>query len=193
MKKIAPILFTCVRRMRLIIIFGRMSKSQPVNMRSFRPKARHAKSRMRRYLTKLEKSKPRGLDKKIESIEKEVWQETDCLTCANCCRTMTPTYTPSDLKRISSHFKMSVEEFKKKWLRRDRGADRDWVNKTEPCQFLDLKTNMCSIYEIRPADCAGFPHLSKKFSDFAHIHKQNVELCPATFRLVEKMMNAAIA
>lgn len=165
-----------------------MSKMKPVNLRSFRQKARHARSRMRRFLGKLEKDPPKALDKKIETLEKVVWQETDCLTCANCCRTMTPTYTAKDLKRISAHFNMTVQAFRDKWLRRERGGDRDWMNKTEPCQFLDLKTNMCSIYEIRPADCAGFPHLSKKFADFAHVHKQNVDLCPATYRLVEKMM-----
>jgi Fe-S-cluster containining protein len=165
-----------------------MSDMQPINLRSFKLKARHTKSKMRRFLSKLEKESPKGLDKKIAVLEKEVWQETDCLTCANCCKTMTPTFTKQDMKRISAHFKMTVEEFQKKWLKKERGGERDWLNKTEPCQFLNLKDNMCSIYEVRPADCAGFPHLSKKFNDFVHIHKQNVEYCPATHRLVEKMM-----
>ena len=143
---------------------------------------------MRRFLTKLEKTAPRGLDSIIQGREKEVWLETDCLSCANCCKTMTPTFNPQDLKRISAHFKMSVEDFQKKWLRRERGGARDWLNKVEPCQFLNLNDNKCSIYEVRPADCAGFPHLSKKFKDFVHIHKQNVEYCPATYKLVQKMM-----
>ncbi|HMR92665.1 MAG TPA: YkgJ family cysteine cluster protein, partial [Chitinophagaceae bacterium] len=124
----------------------------------------------------------------IAQLEKEVWQETDCLSCANCCKTMTPTFSPADLKRISAHFRITVEEFQQKWLRRERGGNRDWLNKTEPCQFLNLEDNKCSIYAVRPADCAGFPHLSKKFKEYAHIHKQNVEYCPATYRLVEKMM-----
>ncbi|MEI9808697.1 MAG: YkgJ family cysteine cluster protein [Bacteroidota bacterium] len=65
----------------------------------------------------------------------------------------------------------------------------DWLNTSNPCQFLNLKDNKCSIYEVRPADCAGFPHLSKKrMVDYIHVHKQNIELCPATFSLVEKMM-----
>jgi uncharacterized protein len=165
-----------------------MSKKLPVNLRSFKQKARHVKTKMRRFLSKLEKEAPRGLDSEIAKLEKQVWAETDCLTCANCCKTMTPTFTNRDMKRIAAHLAMTVEEFQKKWLRKERGGDRDWLNKTEPCQFLDLKTNMCSIYEVRPADCAGFPHLSKKFKDFVHIHKQNVEYCPATYRLVEKMM-----
>lgn len=166
----------------------RMDPIQPVNLRSFKQKARHRKRSMRTFLTKLENKNPRGLDKKIVSLEKEVWKEVDCLSCANCCKTMTPTFNAKDIKRIAAHFEMTADAFKDKWLKRERGGDRDWLNKTEPCQFLDMKTNMCGIYEIRPADCAGFPHLSKKFSDFAHIHKQNVEYCPATFKLVEKMM-----
>jgi Fe-S-cluster containining protein len=51
-----------------------------------------------------------------------------------------------------------------------------------------LKTNMCSIYEVRPADCAGFPHLTKKkMTEYIHVHKQNIEYCPATYKMVEKM------
>lgn len=146
---------------------------------------------MRRFLSRLEREAPRGLDKKIQAKEQEVWREIDCLSCANCCKTMTPTFNKQDLKRISAHFKMSVEAFKEKWLYQEKGGARDWLNKAEPCQFLNLKDNKCSIYAVRPADCAGFPHLSKKFKDFVHIHKQNVEYCPATFRLVEKMMAEA--
>jgi len=165
-----------------------MHPIKPVNLRSFKQRARHSKRSFRRFLTKLENKQPQGLQNLIIHLEKEVWKEVDCLSCANCCKTMTPTFNAKDMKRISAHFKMTVKAFQEKWLKRERGGDRDWLNKTEPCQFLDMKTNKCSIYEVRPADCAGFPHLSKKFSDFAHIHKQNVEYCPATYKLVEKMM-----
>ena len=168
----------------------RMPTMQPINLRLFKQKARTTKSRMRRFLTKLEKDPPTGLDKKIAVLEKEVWQETDCLSCANCCKTMTPTFTYTDMKRISAHFGQTIGEFQTKWLKQERGGDRDWLNKNEPCQFLNSKDNKCSIYEIRPADCAGYPHLTKRFSDYAHVHKQNLEYCPATHRLVEKMMEA---
>jgi Fe-S-cluster containining protein len=65
----------------------------------------------------------------------------------------------------------------------------DWMNVKQPCQFLDLKSNMCSIYSVRPLDCAGFPHLTrKKMKDYVHVHHQNVTYCPATYKMVEKMM-----
>jgi hypothetical protein len=102
---------------------------------------------------------------------------------------MTPTYSSKDIKRISAHLGTTVNTFKEKWLRKERNSG-DWLNKSTPCQFLDLKNNKCGIYEVRPADCSGFPHLPKKMKDYVHVHKQNVEYCPATYRLVEKMMQS---
>jgi Fe-S-cluster containining protein len=64
----------------------------------------------------------------------------------------------------------------------------DIVNQKQPCQFLDKKTNYCSIYEVRPHDCATFPHFKRKpFNDFNHIHEQNIEYCPATFKMINHL------
>lgn len=156
--------------------------------RMFREKVVQNRSRFRRFLTKVEKNPPKGLDALMNELDKEVWQEIDCLACSNCCRNMTPTYTFKDLQRISKHLNMTISQFKEKWLYKDRNGD--WMNVSTPCQFLDRKTNMCSIYAVRPADCAGFPHLTKKKAvEYIHVHKQNVQHCPATYRMVEKMMS----
>ncbi|MDE3234643.1 MAG: YkgJ family cysteine cluster protein [Bacteroidota bacterium] len=161
---------------------------QSVNLRSFNQKVRHNKRAFKRYLGKIEKNPPRRLDKIAEEIDKEVWQEIDCLSCANCCKKMSPTFTTKDIKRISAHVGMTADEFKEKWLYLDK-KDKDWMNTKQPCQFLDLRTNMCSIYEVRPADCAGFPHLTKKkMVEYIHVHQQNIQYCPATYRMVEKMI-----
>ena len=161
---------------------------QPVNLRSFKKKMNLNKRRMKTFLTKTENNPPRGLDKMTAALEPEVWKEIDCLSCANCCKTMTPTYTTADIKRISAHFNQTPEQFRNKWLIYEK-KDKDWQNKKQPCQFLNLKDNKCSIYEIRPDDCAGFPHHTKKhFTEWVHVYKQNVEYCPATYKLVEKMM-----
>ncbi len=156
-------------------------------VRSLKRKLVYHRKTLRSFINKSEKKPPRGIDKLTPEIEKEVWKDIDCLTCANCCKTMTPTFTKQDIKRIAAHFNETPEAFRKKWLVKDR--NKDLVNKKQPCQFLDIKTNMCSIYEIRPVDCSGFPHLSKKrWVDYAHVHKQNIDYCPATYKLVEKMM-----
>lgn len=162
---------------------------QPINLRSFAQKVRYHKKKMKRYLGKLEKDPPKDLDKTVAAIAPDVWKEIDCLSCANCCKKMSPTFTPTDIKRIAAHFEMKPKEFKDKWLYNDKRDDGDWMNRSLPCQFLDMQTNMCAIYEVRPADCAGFPHLArKKIVDYIHVHQQNIEYCPATFKLVEKMV-----
>jgi len=161
---------------------------QPVNLFSFRKKVSLYKKIFIKYLRKVEKLKPQGLDDLAVQLNAEVWQEVDCLTCANCCKTMTPTFTHKDIRRISKHLDMRPKDFKERWLKQEKN-DKDWVNKIQPCQFLDLSTNMCSIYEVRPDDCAKFPHLTKKkMIDYMHVHQQNVTYCPATYKMVEKMM-----
>lgn len=140
-----------------------------------------------RFLNRVNRNAPRNLQDIAIKANNDVWDGIDCLSCANCCKTMTPTYTPKDLQKIAAYLKTPVAEIKKKWLKKERGTG-NWLNKTTPCQFLDLQTNLCGIYEVRPADCAGFPHLNKrKMIDYLHVHKQNLDECPATFRLIEKM------
>jgi Fe-S-cluster containining protein len=100
---------------------------------------------------------------------------------------MSPTYTTADIKRISAHLGMRPKDFKEKWLYREK-KNNDWMNRSQPCQFLDLTTNMCSIYEVRPADCADFPHFHRRpATDYFYIHKQNIQYCPATMLLIENL------
>lgn len=165
---------------------------QPVNFYSFRKKVSLYKKIFKKFLGRVEKKPPKNLDEMAVEINAEVWQEVDCLSCANCCKKMTPTFTTKDIKRIAAHLGMKPQAFKEQWLYYDK-KDGDWMNRKQPCQFLDLTTNMCSIYEVRPDDCAGFPHLTKKkMVDYIHVHQQNVDYCPATYKMVEKMMERMI-
>lgn len=158
-----------------------------VNLSKFKQVVQRNKTRMRRFLSWLEKNQPKGLLQIQLEADKEAWGRTDCLHCANCCKTMSPTYTREDVRRISRHLGMTEAAFREKWLYKDKTGD--WMNVKQPCQFLDLKTNMCNIYAVRPRDCAGFPHHTKKKmnADYMHMYKQNVEYCPATYRLVAAM------
>ena len=163
-----------------------------INLRNFKRKVEKNKRRLRLVLSKVEKKAPLHLDQLAEKIDKEVWKEVNCLSCANCCKVMTPTFTVQDIKRISAHLGQTPKEFKDQWLVKDK--NQDWTNKINPCQFLDLKTNMCRIYEIRPTDCSGFPHLAKKkMVDYIHVHKQNIEYCPPTYAMVEKLEKAVFS
>ncbi|MEO8583139.1 MAG: YkgJ family cysteine cluster protein [Flavitalea sp.] len=159
---------------------------EKINLRLFRKKVSVNKIAFKRFLSRLEKKPPRGLDNMAAAADIEMWKQTDCLSCANCCKTMSPTFNKKDILRISDHVGMRPDEFKTKYLKLD--DEGDWINKKQPCQFLNLEDNKCSIYEVRPHDCAGFPHHTRKrMVDYMHVFKQNIEYCPATYRFVEIM------
>lgn len=156
-----------------------------MNLKKFREEAAKKKRPLKAFLTKLDEIVPHDMPKVVAEVDATVWRDIDCMKCANCCKTMTPTFTPKDITRISAHLGMTKQEFKDKWLVKEEDTG-DWVNKKQPCQFL--KNNMCSIYEVRPADCAEFPHHNKKpFDLYNDTFINNLVHCPATLTLVDRL------
>jgi len=118
-------------------------------------------------------------------LHDEEFRQTDCLTCANCCKTTGPLFTDKDIERISKHFKMKPQQFIDAFLCIDE--DKDYVLQSVPCSFLGAD-NYCSIYEVRPKACREFPHTDrKKFQQISNLTLKNVAICPAAFNIVEKM------
>lgn len=110
----------------------------------------------------------------------------DCLTCANCCKTTSPIFTPKDINRIAKFLKMPVHGFVEAYLYRD--TDGHMVLKTAPCAFLDGSDNKCLIYEVRPKACREYPHTDrKKFIQLAGITQKNGHICPAVYNIVEAL------
>lgn len=158
---------------------------EKVNLKTFEQTSQNKRKAYRQFITRCENNPPKALDELIEVADRQVWKEIDCLSCANCCKKMTPTFTVKDIRRAADFLHITPKAFKENWLTYDKKS-KDWVNVQQPCQFLDLSNNMCTIYEARPDDCAGFPHLAKhKAKDYMHIHKQNMTYCPATLRFTE--------
>jgi uncharacterized protein len=160
-----------------------------MKLSSLKKKYQKNKKPFKKFIKNLETSDVSDVMGIAKAVEKEVWQEVNCLSCANCCKKMTPTLTKTDKHRIADHLNITVKEFKTKYLLYDKD-DKDWRMQQQPCVFLNLETNMCNIYEFRPDDCRGFPHLVKEpMESYAYIHKQNIKYCPATYLWVEKMMD----
>lgn len=137
------------------------------------------------FFKKLKKRVPKDLDYIMQDIHEKEFSNTDCLTCANCCKTTGPLFTDKDIQRISKFFRMKEVDFISSYLRIDE--DNDYVLQSIPCTFLGAD-NFCSIYDVRPKACREFPHTDrKKFQQISNITLKNVEICPAAFNIVEKM------
>ena len=137
------------------------------------------------FFSKLKKKPPKQLDYVMMELHEAEFNRTDCLTCANCCKTTGPLFTDRDIDRISKHLRLKPQHFISQYLRVDE--DKDYVLKKVPCTFLGLD-NHCSIYEVRPKACREFPHTNrKKFHQISNLTIKNVAICPAAFNIVEKL------
>lgn len=148
-------------------------------------KAKDKHKENKKFFTKLQKRPPKHLDAQMKDLHEEEFARTNCLDCANCCKTTGPLFTNKDIERISKHFKLKPVKFIETYLRVDE--DNDFVLQKVPCTFLGAD-NYCSIYEVRPKACREYPHTDRK--DFHKISKLTIEntfICPAAFNIVEEM------
>lgn len=139
----------------------------------------------KKFFAKLKKKPPKNLDYMMQELHEEEFERTDCLTCANCCKTTGPLFTDKDITRIAKFFKQKPQQFIEQYLRIDE--DNDYVLQNVPCAFL-AADNYCLIYDVRPKACAEYPHTDrKKFQQISNLTIKNTVICPATYRIVEEM------
>lgn len=130
---------------------------------------------------------PSDLDEQFHAGHEAAFDRIDCLACANCCKTTSPIFKERDIVRIAKHLGLKVGDFTTRYLQRDE--DGDWVLQSAPCSFLDLESNLCGIYEVRPQACREFPHTDRKnMREILGITEQNAHLCPAVSLVVEAML-----
>ncbi|WP_291871388.1 YkgJ family cysteine cluster protein [Maribacter sp.] len=148
-------------------------------------KAAEKQTENKKFFTKLKKKPPKKLDYVMQELHEEEFKKTDCLECANCCKTTGPLFTNADVERIAKHFRQKPQKFIDLYLRVDE--ENDYVLQQVPCAFLGAD-NYCSIYDVRPKACREFPHTDrKKFQQISNITMKNVFICPAAFNIVEEM------
>mgnify|MGYP005631792179 FL=1 len=156
----------------------------------FKELARSKRKENKKFFTRLQGHNSKRLNEQFHAMHEQVFAETDCLTCARCCRATGPLLTKQDIERISKKQGMKPADFEKQFLRVDE--DGDWVMKSLPCPFLELNTNKCTIYEYAPKACRQFPHTDhSNMKSILGITETNVRHCPAVFEMVERMKQRA--
>ena len=139
----------------------------------------------KKYFAKLKKKTPKRLDLLMQDLHENEFKKTDCLTCANCCKTSSPIFTDKDISRISKYLRVKEHQFIAQYLERD--DDDFMVLQSVPCTFLDTD-NTCFIYDVRPKACSEYPHTNrKKFIQLTNLTLKNAEICPAVFNIVEEL------
>ncbi|MEE9363292.1 MAG: YkgJ family cysteine cluster protein [Cellulophaga sp.] len=148
-------------------------------------KAKEKHLENKKFFAKLKKKPPKHLDYIMQELHEEEFKKTDCLNCANCCKTTGPLFTRADVERISKKLRLKQQQFISTYLQIDE--EDDYVLKQVPCTFLGTD-NYCSIYDVRPKACREFPHTNrKKFHQITNLTLKNTSICPAAYNIVEAM------
>jgi uncharacterized protein len=147
--------------------------------------AAKAKPATQKLFTKLKRVKPRELDDQFHDLHQQVFAQTDCLACANCCKTTSPIFYQKDIERLAKALRLKPAAFIAQYLHLD--PDGDYVLNHAPCPFL-APDNHCTVYAHRPTACREYPHTDRKrMAQILDLTLHNTEICPATFRIVERL------
>jgi uncharacterized protein len=148
-------------------------------------RAQIKKAQNQAFFKQLARVDPRKLDELVHALHQEVFEEIDCLDCANCCRTLGPRITEADVNRISSALKIKPFELIAEHLHKDE--DGDLVFNSMPCPFLDAE-NYCTIYNDRPRACRDYPHTDRRrIYQILPLTLKNSFICPAVYEIVERL------
>lgn len=162
-----------------------MNSGTAVDINRFKKDASRLSPENKKFLKKLKGRDARLVDDAFHAAHHDVFENINCLACANCCKTTSPIFYEIDIERAAKALRMKPGDFVSQYLRVD--DDKDYVLKSSPCPFLDGE-NYCSIYDARPKACREYPHTDrKKMVQITDLTFKNTHVCPAVLEMVERL------
>ncbi len=109
-----------------------------------------------------------------------------CASCeGNCCigESGYVWVNPDELKAIADFLQLNEEEFVQKHIRKvrfKRSLKEIKLDETNYlCEFFDLASKRCTIYEVRPSQCRTFPFWEHFINNRREVEKE----CPGILPL----------
>lgn len=156
-----------------------------VDPQALRQRAAGKRKATKKFFRQLKSRKSGEVDAAFHRAHEEVFACTDCLRCANCCKTTGPLFTDKDVDRIAKHLRLKPSEFMEQYLRTDE--EGDYVLQSVPCPFLG-EDNYCGIYEVRPKACREYPHTDRRnMPEILDLTLKNAAICPAVPEIIDQV------
>jgi Fe-S-cluster containining protein len=144
------------------------------------------KDQLKTFMQFLQKADKNRVLRQLPHLHEEATAKVDCLQCAACCKNYSPRFKTPDVKRISKYLRMRESEFIDTFLRVDE--DGDFVVKSSPCPFLG-SDNFCSVYDVRPSDCARFPYTDEDvLVKRQALTLKNATFCPIVYHVLSRLI-----
>ena len=120
-------------------------------------KAQALKKENRIFFDKLKRLTYKNLDTYFQEVHEDVFGKTDCLSCANCCKTTSPIFYNRDIERLAKHFKIKPGDFIERYLKIDEDKDyvlfckknKNWLD--DFCLFWAIRNHF--IKERKKIEC----------------------------------------
>lgn len=152
-------------------------------LHNWQKKSEERQKLYKNYLLKADKNK---VLKQLPDLNEAAYEKINCLNCAACCKNYSPRFKTPDIKRIAKHLDMKEGVFIEKYLNLDE--EGDYVVNTKPCPFLG-DDNYCSIYDVRPSDCARFPYTDEDvILKRVPLTLKNSTFCPIVYFVLEELV-----
>jgi Fe-S-cluster containining protein len=141
--------------------------------------------RKKEFLHTLRQVEPESFYSLLKKTHRDVFEKTDCLSCAQCCRTIPALVTRADIRRLATHTGLPPKTFIRRFVLTDLNGEMT-LNGV-PCHFL-LPDNRCSVYEIRPEACRRYPHTDEReYASRPALNLANIQVCPAAASILEQL------
>lgn len=127
---------------------------------------------------------PERLDRLVHDLDKQISSVVDCTLCGNCCTKLRPVLSENDIDKLLKVKRMSRMEFKEQYIETD--LEGDMLLKHLPCIFY--KDRQCTIYSLRPEECASYPNLHKpEITERIAGIMDSYAICPIVFNVIEEL------
>jgi Fe-S-cluster containining protein len=147
--------------------------------------AKQDEKSFKRLAQKLKNAKKQEVDDFVHAWDAELFRDTDCLDCGNCCRSLGPMISDKDIARLAKHLKLKPSQVAEQYLKQDE--DGDYVFKSMPCPFL-MDDNYCMVYESRPKACREYPHTDRvNFKQILKLSIKNSKTCPVVYKVLKEL------
>ena len=139
-----------------------------------------------KLINKIDHYSDEEVDEFFRTSSKIAEEKINCLSCANCCKTISPIIEEDEIRSLSETLGITTSELFTQYVEMDE--DGDFVFKVQPCPMLNLSDNKCSIYENRPKACREYPHTNMKgIRGYLDILDKNYDFCPIVQEVVHSI------
>lgn|GEM_PF-686367 len=134
-----------------------------------------------------------AIDALVDEIAAPIVAKINCMECANCCRSLQVSLTPSDAQRLADGLSIPFKDIVQELVDLEAGAKTDEWGVFRHCPCTLLKDKRCSVYAHRPESCHVYPTFTPDFRWTLEHTIAGASGCPIIYNVLDVFLARAQA